>query len=86
MFECRGIVYRHAIAVMIRNCITFLHEKYIIRRWRKDVWKCYSRVKVNYNVRTSSIEHQQYKEEYATFYDVADVASKYEESHKSVLT
>ncbi|KAH9678510.1 protein FAR1-RELATED SEQUENCE [Citrus sinensis] len=32
MFECRGIVYRHAIAVLIRNRITFLYEKCII--WR----------------------------------------------------
>ncbi|XP_052290815.1 protein FAR1-RELATED SEQUENCE 9-like [Citrus sinensis] len=42
MFECRGIVCRHAIAVMIRTHITFLPEKYIIRRWRKDVRRCYS--------------------------------------------
>ena len=43
-------------------------------------------MKVSYDVRSSSIEHQRYKEECATFYDVADVASKNEESHKSVLT
>ena len=45
--------------------------------------RCYSRVKVSYDVRSSSIEHQRYKEECTAFYDVA---SKHEESHKSVLT
>ncbi|XP_024033677.1 protein FAR1-RELATED SEQUENCE 5-like [Citrus clementina] len=79
MFECRGIVCGHAIAVMIRTLVTFLPEKYIIRRWRKDVRRCYSRVKVGYDVRSSSIEHQRYKEECAAFYDVADVASKHED-------
>ncbi|XP_015387886.1 protein FAR-RED IMPAIRED RESPONSE 1-like [Citrus sinensis] len=82
----RGIVCRHVIAVLIRNHITFLPEKYIIWRWRKYVQRCYSQVKVSYDVRSSSIEHQRYKEECAAFYDVADVASKNEESHKSVLT
>ncbi|KAH9769746.1 protein FAR1-RELATED SEQUENCE [Citrus sinensis] len=86
MFECRGIVCRHVIAVLIHNRITFLPEKYIIWRWRKDVRRCYSQVKVSYDVRSSSIEHQRYKEECAAFYDVVDVASKNEESHKSVLT
>ena len=43
-------------------------------------------MKVSYNVRSSSIEHHRYKKECADFYDVDDVASKNEESHKSVLT
>ena len=52
----------------------------------KDVQRCYSRVKVSYDVRSSSIEHQRYKEKCYAFYDVTDVASKNKEIHKSVLT
>ena len=37
-------------------------------------------------MRNSSIVHQRYKEECAAFYDVANVGSKNEENHKSVLT
>ena len=48
--------------------------------------RCYSRVKVSYDMRSSSIEHQRYKEECAAFYDVVDVPSKNKESHKGVLT
>ena len=48
--------------------------------------RCYSRVKVSYDVRSSSIEHQRYKEECPIFYDVADVTLKNEESRKSVLS
>ena len=59
-------------------------KKYILRRWRKDVWRFSSKV-VNYDARSSSIEHQRYKEECTAFYDVAKVASKNEESHKNIM-
>ncbi|KAJ6829555.1 protein FAR1-RELATED SEQUENCE 9-like [Iris pallida] len=36
-FEFRGILCKHAICVLLRNGITLLPERYILRRWRKDV-------------------------------------------------
>lgn len=84
MFEYKGIIYRHMIAVLICNRKTLLLEKYIIRRWKKNVRRSYSRVKVSYDIRSSNIEHQQYKEDCAIFYDVVDLVSTNEESHKSV--
>ncbi|KAH9674899.1 protein FAR1-RELATED SEQUENCE [Citrus sinensis] len=50
----------HAIAVLSRNRIQLLPEKYILRRWRKDVRRFYSKVKVSYDARNSSIEDQRY--------------------------
>ncbi|KAH9760448.1 protein FAR1-RELATED SEQUENCE [Citrus sinensis] len=85
MFEYKGILCRHAITVLSRNHIQLLPEKYILRRWRKDVRRFYSKVKVSYDSRNSSIEHQQYIEECTAFYDVAEVASKNEESHKNIM-
>lgn len=43
-FQFRGILCRHAIAVLIRNDIILLPEKYILRRWRRDVRRFYTRV------------------------------------------
>ena len=40
MFECKWIVCKHVIEVLIRNRIKLLLEKYILRRQRKDVWRC----------------------------------------------
>ncbi|KAH9727253.1 protein FAR1-RELATED SEQUENCE [Citrus sinensis] len=85
MFEYKGILCKHAIAVLSRNRVQLLPEKYILRRWRKDVWRFSSKVKVSYDARSSSIEHQRYREECTAFYDVAEVASKNEESHKNIM-
>ena len=85
MFEYKGILCKHAIAVLSRNHVQLLPEKYILRRWRKDVRRFSSKVKVSYNARSSSIEHQRYKEECTAFYDVAEIASKNKESHKNTM-
>ncbi|KAH9702052.1 protein FAR1-RELATED SEQUENCE [Citrus sinensis] len=85
MFGYKGIICKHAIAVLSCNHVQLLPEKYILRRWRKDVRRFYNKVKVSYDARSSSIEHQRYKEECTAFYDVAEVASKNEESHKNIM-
>ncbi|XP_024035512.1 protein FAR1-RELATED SEQUENCE 1-like [Citrus sinensis] len=85
MFEYKDILCKHAIAVSSRNRMQLLPEKYVIQRWRKDVRRFYSKVKVNYDARSSSIEHQRYKEECTAFYDVAEVASKNKESYKNIM-
>ncbi|XP_022880731.1 protein FAR1-RELATED SEQUENCE 2-like [Olea europaea var. sylvestris] len=48
LFEFRGIICRHAISVLIRNCITSILERYILRRWRRNVSRAHARVVVNY--------------------------------------
>ena len=85
MFEYKGILCRHAITVLSCNRIQLLPENYILQRWRKDVQRFYSKVKVSYDARSSSIEHQRYKEECTAFYDVAEVVSKNEESYKNIM-
>ncbi|GAY62607.1 hypothetical protein CUMW_219180 [Citrus unshiu] len=41
-FQFRGILCRHALAVLIRNLVELLPERYILSRWRKDVRRCYN--------------------------------------------
>ncbi|KAH9728856.1 protein FAR1-RELATED SEQUENCE [Citrus sinensis] len=45
-FQFRGILCRHALAVLIRNSVKLLPERYILSRWRKDVRRCYSKLKI----------------------------------------
>ena len=49
-FQFRGILCRHALAVLICNSVELLLEIYILSRQRKDVRRCYSKVKVSYGV------------------------------------
>ncbi|XP_022856494.1 protein FAR1-RELATED SEQUENCE 5-like [Olea europaea var. sylvestris] len=47
-FEFRGIICRHAIAVLIRNNVKKVPDRYILKRWRRDVSRAHTRVAVNY--------------------------------------
>ncbi|VFQ77344.1 unnamed protein product [Cuscuta campestris] len=49
LFEFRGIVCRHCVSILIRNGIKFLPEAYILDRWRRDVQRTYTRVKMEYD-------------------------------------
>ncbi|XP_052291908.1 protein FAR1-RELATED SEQUENCE 9-like [Citrus sinensis] len=57
-FQFRGILCRHALAVLIRNSVELLPEKYILSRWRKDVRRCYSKLKVCYGVQNLTIQQE----------------------------
>ncbi|XP_022897659.1 protein FAR-RED IMPAIRED RESPONSE 1-like [Olea europaea var. sylvestris] len=48
LFEFRGILCRHAITVLNCNDVTYIPDRYILRRWRKDVIRAHTRVAVNY--------------------------------------
>lgn len=47
MFEFREILCRHAMTVVIRKKIFLLPKKYIMRRWRKDVKRYHTKVKIS---------------------------------------
>ncbi|XP_024042121.1 protein FAR1-RELATED SEQUENCE 5-like [Citrus clementina] len=84
-FQFRGILCRHAIAIMIRNDVEVLPEKYILRRWRKDVWRCHSRVKTSYELHSCTDEQKRYEKMCATFAEVANMAAHTIESSNLVF-
>ncbi|XP_022859837.1 protein FAR1-RELATED SEQUENCE 5-like [Olea europaea var. sylvestris] len=48
LFEFRGILCRHTIVVLDLNNVTCIPDRYILRRWRRDVRRAHTRVPVNY--------------------------------------
>lgn len=84
-FQFRGIICRHAITIMIRNDMEVLPEKYIIRRWRKDVWRCHSRVKTSYELHSCTDEQKRCEKMCATLAEVANIATPKVESSDLVL-
>ncbi|XP_021767771.1 protein FAR-RED IMPAIRED RESPONSE 1-like [Chenopodium quinoa] len=48
-FECHGIICRHIIKVYELNDHYEIPDKFILRRWRKDVIRKHTRVKVAYH-------------------------------------
>jgi len=84
-FQFMGILCRHALAVLIRNSVELLPERYILSRWRKDVRRCYSKLKVCYGVQNLTIQQERYEKMCNAFSEVADIASDDENSYKTVL-
>ncbi|KAH9782212.1 protein FAR1-RELATED SEQUENCE [Citrus sinensis] len=84
-FQFRGILCRHALAVLIRNSVELLPERYILSRWRKDVRRCYGKLKVCYGVQNLTIQQERYEKMCNAFSEVADIASNDENNYKTVL-
>ncbi|XP_028062049.1 protein FAR1-RELATED SEQUENCE 8-like [Camellia sinensis] len=47
-FEFRGIMYAHAIIVLLERCIYQVLDKYIVSRWRKDIERGYTCIPTTY--------------------------------------
>ncbi|KAI3853881.1 hypothetical protein MKX03_018896 [Papaver bracteatum] len=73
-FSFRGILCRHAISIITRQGIELLPEKYIVRRWRKDVKRSHTSVKVNVNFWENTVERERYNSLTILFSEVADMA------------
>ncbi|KAH9703329.1 protein FAR1-RELATED SEQUENCE [Citrus sinensis] len=84
-FQFRGILCRHALTVLIRNGVEVLPEMYILARWRRDVMRSYSKVKVSYDGQHLTIQQEMYDKMCNAFSEVADIAADDESSYKSVL-
>ncbi|XP_028098071.1 protein FAR1-RELATED SEQUENCE 1-like [Camellia sinensis] len=48
LFEFRGIMCAHSLAVLVRRCINEVPSKYILPWWRKDVDREYACIKTTY--------------------------------------
>ncbi|XP_075499376.1 protein FAR1-RELATED SEQUENCE 2-like [Primulina tabacum] len=85
LFEFRGIICRHAIAVLICNKLSAVPEQYILRRWRKDVSRLYMRVKINYDGWITTPGQLNYEKLCKAFTDVADLAADNDDETQKLL-
>ena len=75
LFEFRGILCKHAISVLMKMEVINVPEKYILPRWRKDLKRCYARVRVGYyDDWTSNLEMQRYEKLRKKFDEAVDSA------------
>ncbi|XP_042964802.1 protein FAR-RED ELONGATED HYPOCOTYL 3-like [Carya illinoinensis] len=49
LFEMRGILCRHVLAIMRVNKVKRVLEKYILDRWRKDIKRTYTLIRSSYD-------------------------------------
>ncbi|XP_031287102.1 protein FAR-RED IMPAIRED RESPONSE 1-like [Pistacia vera] len=74
LFEFRGIICRHAITVLLHKEIYHIPEKFILRRWRKNVYRCHTKIRVSYNSWSMTTEGEQFDQLSNSFSEVADLA------------
>ncbi|XP_022897741.1 protein FAR1-RELATED SEQUENCE 2-like [Olea europaea var. sylvestris] len=79
LFEFRGILCRHAISVLMRNAVTSLLDRYILRRWRRDICRAHTRVSVNYAGLVSTPDQVRYENMCDEFATLAGIAANNED-------
>jgi len=83
-FEFKGILCRHALTICIRHEVGLLPDKYILRRWRKDVSRAHSKMKVKFNSWENTTEQLRYRELCLAFSEVADLAAPVDHEYDDV--
>ncbi|WOK95268.1 protein FAR1-RELATED SEQUENCE 6 isoform X1 [Canna indica] len=78
-FEFRGIICRHMISVLVKKQICNVSSKYILPRWRKDLKRRYTKVKVGYCGWSNNPKAQRYDYIYKKFDEAADMAVESDE-------
>ncbi|XP_010679387.1 protein FAR1-RELATED SEQUENCE 6-like [Beta vulgaris subsp. vulgaris] len=78
MFECQGIMCRHMIMAYEHDQVD-VPEKYILRRWRKDVQRKHTRVKVAYHDPSKTDEVRRYDMLFDLFVPICEKADVYED-------
>ncbi|KAF5464951.1 hypothetical protein F2P56_014988 [Juglans regia] len=70
LFEMRGIICRHILAIFSAKKVRELPEKYILDRWRKDIKRTYTFISTNYDAVDRRPETVRYKRILRTFNEV----------------
>lgn len=85
LFEFRGILCRHTITVLAWNDVTHIPDKYILRRWRRDVYRAHTRVAVNYDGLVSTPTQLKYEEMSKKFAQLANLAADDEIRSRAIV-
>ncbi|XP_021736493.1 uncharacterized protein LOC110703046 [Chenopodium quinoa] len=74
-FETFGILCKHGIGVLDQNLVFYIPSKYVLDRWRKDVPRKHTRVKVAYHDPSERDQVRQYYKLMHEFEPICEVAS-----------
>lgn len=85
LFESGGILCRHAIAVLTHSKVLKVPEKYILPRWRKDLKRRHTKVRICYADNSDKPEALRYEIMCNAFYEVAELSNGSEDKTKTVM-
>ncbi|XP_028072354.1 protein FAR-RED ELONGATED HYPOCOTYL 3-like [Camellia sinensis] len=79
LFEFRGIVCRHQIAVLMKKRIHQMPDKYILRRWNKNVKRCHTKVHISYDNSSIKPEARRYDKMFNVFNELRELKGELKE-------
>uniref|UniRef100_A0A803N987 SWIM-type domain-containing protein n=1 Tax=Chenopodium quinoa TaxID=63459 RepID=A0A803N987_CHEQI len=85
LFECNGILCRHCINSLESQQIPNVPKKYILDRWRKDIYRKHTRVKVAYHDLSKTEEVLRYDKMVVAFEPISYLASENDEALRMVI-
>ncbi|XP_021718835.1 protein FAR1-RELATED SEQUENCE 2-like [Chenopodium quinoa] len=83
-FECHGIICRHMIFVYDHCGVSIVPKKYILRRWRKDIQRKHTRVKVAYHGPLKTDDARQYHKFMGLYEPIFSKASSCKEGDEAM--
>ncbi|XP_022868627.1 protein FAR-RED IMPAIRED RESPONSE 1-like [Olea europaea var. sylvestris] len=85
LFEFWGILCKHAITVLAWNDVTHIPDKYILRRWMRDVRRAHTRVAVNYDGLVNTPTQLRYEEMSNEFAQLVNLAAEDEIRSRAIV-
>ncbi|VFQ71301.1 unnamed protein product [Cuscuta campestris] len=86
LFEFRGTICRHCLCVLIQNDVKVLPDTYILSRWRRDIKRSYTVVRMEYDGLPRTVEQRRYDMLCAKFQELAQIAADDEERTKDIVS
>ncbi|XP_058202813.1 protein FAR1-RELATED SEQUENCE 1-like [Rhododendron vialii] len=75
LLECKGIVCKHILMVWTKEKLNRVSEKYVLRRWRKNVRRSHTNVKISYVNGERKPEWRRFDMLMTVFHEAADNAT-----------
>ncbi|KAI8529336.1 hypothetical protein RHMOL_Rhmol12G0217200 [Rhododendron molle] len=85
LFEFKGMVCRHQLMVFHERRVQRVPEKYVLRRWRKNLKRAHTKIRINCDNSSSTIEARRHDNMCNLFNEVADLAKDSQEKYDKVM-
>ncbi|GFS40197.1 hypothetical protein Acr_00g0067080 [Actinidia rufa] len=85
-YEFRGMVCTHQLMVWHQMGVQRVPDKYVLRRWCKNVKRVHTKVRICYDKSSTSIEARRHDNMCNLFNNVADLAEESQDKYDMVMT
>ncbi|KAG5536550.1 hypothetical protein RHGRI_024090 [Rhododendron griersonianum] len=79
------MVCRHQLTVWSQMGVERVPDKYVLRRWNKNVERVHTKIRINYDNSSTSIEARRHDNMCNLFNEVADLAEDSQEKYDKVM-